>query len=83
MDHKHKNVPADVEESPHTPARPRTGPIVWGAVILIFCAYIAQRTLAPASIDTTTWAIASVVGLGLLLLVVGIAVIVRGGRQRP
>lgn len=67
--------------SPHQDSRrPRTAPIVWGALILVFCAYMLQQTLAPESVDSTTWAITSVIGLGVLLLVVGIAVIVRGRR---
>lgn len=78
--------PADAVTQPTgqgtpAPTRPRTGPIVWGSLILVCCAYLAQRTIAPESVDTITWAIASVVGLGLLLLVVGIVVIVRGTRR--
>lgn len=62
--------------------RPRTGPIVWGAIVLAFCVYVATQTLAPGSIDATTFLIASVIGLGVLLLVVGAAVLVRNGRNR-
>lgn len=57
--------------------RPRTGPIVWGSLILIFCAYSLQQTLAPGSVDSAMWIVASVIGLGLLLLIVGVAVIIR------
>lgn len=60
--------------------RPRTGPIVWGSLMLLFCAYVVQQTVAPGSIDALTWAIASVIGLGVLLLLVGLAVIVRSAR---
>lgn len=60
--------------------RPRTGPIVWGSLMLLFCAYVVQQTIAPGSIDALTWAIASVIGLGVLLLLVGLAVIVRSAR---
>ncbi len=71
-------TPNDTDARP----RPRTGPIVWGALILVFCGYIVQRTLAPGAIEPLTWAIASGVGLGVLLLVVGVAVIARGARVR-
>lgn len=57
--------------------RPRTGPIVWGALILAFCGYVAQRTIDPAQADTTVWITATVIGLGLLLLGVGTAVLFR------
>lgn len=60
---------------------PRTGPIVWGALVLVFCAYVVQRTIAPASIDSAGWIAATVIGLGALLLIVGIGVIV-GNRRR-
>ena len=61
--------------------RPRTGPIVWGALVLAFCAYIAARSLGGA-VDATTWIITTIIGLGALLLCVGIAVLVRGSRER-
>ncbi|QIM18010.1 hypothetical protein G7066_03750 [Leucobacter coleopterorum] len=60
--------------------QPRTGPIVWGALILAFCGYVAQRTLYPGLPDTTTWITATVIGLGLLLLGVGAAVLIRNRR---
>ena len=61
--------------------RPRTGPIVWGAIFLACCAYIAQLQIAPNSINAVNWLIAGTIGLGLLLLGVGIAVVVRGRRN--
>ncbi|QIK63995.1 hypothetical protein G7068_12895 [Leucobacter viscericola] len=61
--------------------RPRTGPIVWGALILAFCGYVAQRTLYPGLPDATTWITATVIGLGLLLLGVGTAVLLRNRRR--
>lgn len=61
--------------------RPRTGPIVWGALILAFCAYVAQRTIAPGAVDTSAWLIVGVIGLGLLLLIVGVIVLVRSDRR--
>jgi hypothetical protein len=63
-------------------ARPRTGPIVWGAIVLAICVYMATQTLAPGSIDSMTFVIASVIGLGVLLLAVGAAVLARNSRQR-
>lgn len=59
---------------------PRTGPIVWGALILIFCGYIAQQVFGLGGVDPTVWITATVIGLGVLLLGVGIAVLVRNRR---
>lgn len=61
--------------------RPRSGPIVAGTLLLVLCAYVAVRT-AGGSIDATTWIIATIIGLGALLLIVGIAVLVRTPRKR-
>ena len=60
---------------------PRTGPIVWGALILAFCAYIAQRVFGAGGLDVTGWITVTVLGIGVLLLGVGIAVIVRNRRR--
>ena len=54
---------------------------MWGALVLAFCAYIAARSLGGA-VDATTWIITTIIGLGALLLCVGIAVLVRGSRER-
>lgn len=54
----------------------RSGPIVWGALILVFCAFVAARSMGWV-VDPTTWVIATIIGLGVLLLGVGVAVIVR------
>ena len=62
--------------------RPRTGPIVWGALFLVFCAYVVQRELAPGAVDTAVWIAITVIGLGVLLLAVGIAVVIRGAKSR-
>ncbi|UOQ61659.1 hypothetical protein MUN76_06795 [Leucobacter rhizosphaerae] len=67
--------------APTEPSGPRTGPIVWGALILGFCGYVLQRTLAPGDLDTTTWITAVTIGLGLLLLGVGAAVLIRNHRR--
>lgn len=74
-------APATGESQPGERPRPRTGPIVWGALILAFCVYIAQRTVSPGAVDTAAWVVATVIGLGLLLLGVAVAVLVRGGRR--
>ncbi|MBO1902286.1 hypothetical protein J4H92_10050 [Leucobacter weissii] len=68
------------EVAPHEGRRTRTGPIVWGAIILAFCAYVAAQTLAPGSVDPVAFVIACALGLGALLLLVGIAVLVRNRR---
>lgn len=61
--------------------RPRTTPIVWGSLILVFCAYVAVRA-AGGAIDPAAWIITTILGLGALLLVVGIAVLARSQRER-
>ena len=64
-----------------SPSGPRTGPIVWGALVLVFCAYVVQRTFDPAKVDVTGWLAATVIGLGLLLLVVGTIVVVKNRKS--
>lgn len=59
---------------------PRTSPIVWGCLVLLFCAFIAQHTFAPGSVPSEFWLIGSFLGLGALLLGVGIAIVVRNVR---
>lgn len=70
------------ESRPLGPPRTRTGPIVWGCLVLVFCAYIAVSRFTGGAVDTATWIITTVVGLGALLLVVAVAVLIRGGRGR-
>ena len=72
-------TPADRPADRRT--RPRTGPIVWGVIVLAFCVYTAFQVLAPGSVDATVFVIAAVIGLGLLLLAVGVAVILRASRS--
>ena len=73
---------------PATPASaglrtgPRTGPIVWGALILAFCIYVAQRAFGSGDLDAITWITITTIGLGTLLLLVGITVVVRGRRNK-
>lgn len=62
--------------------RPRTGTIVWGVLVLAFCAFTSFQTIAPNRVDGTTFVIAAMIGIGLLLLAVGTAVVVRSARQR-
>ncbi|MEV8336861.1 hypothetical protein [Leucobacter sp. NPDC077196] len=66
-----------------TPARPgpRTGPIVWGALILVFCGYMMQQVLGGGGLDPAGWITATIIGLGVLLLGVGFAVVIRGRRD--
>jgi hypothetical protein len=60
--------------------RPRTGPIVWGVLVLTFCVYIGGQMFAPGRINATAFVITALIGLGLLLLAVAAAVIVRARR---
>lgn len=63
-------------------ARPRTGPIVGGCLLLIFCAVVLQRTFAPGTVDPAVWVTGTVFGLGILLLAVGVAIVLRAARDR-
>ena len=78
--HQH-GTPASQTAAAPDARRPRTGPIVWGALILVFCAYVFQQAVAPGSVNAMTWAIFAVIGLGLLLLIVGVTVIIRSRRS--
>lgn len=76
---------ATTAASSRTPGQPRplprTGPIVWGALILVFCGYVTQRAFGSGSLDGDAWVIATLLGLGALLLAVGAAVIMRNRRR--
>jgi hypothetical protein len=60
---------------PVSPAkrRPLFPTILWGAMMLAVAAYFAARELVPGGLDLTTWLLTAVVGIGLLLVVAGIA----------
>lgn len=68
---------------PEMPGRlsPRIGPIIWGCLILAFCAYLVQRLFAPDSIEPVFWITGTVFALGALLLGVGIAILIRNARR--
>ena len=68
-------------ERPTDHLRPRTGTIVWGVLVLAFCAFTSFQTVAPNRVDGTTFVIAAMIGIGLMLLAVGTAVVVRSARQ--
>lgn len=61
--------------------RPRTGPIVWGALFFTFCVWVAQRSFFPATIAPEMWLTFTAIGLGILLLAVGI-IVGLGDRRR-
>ncbi|MBP1325412.1 hypothetical protein JOF28_000644 [Leucobacter exalbidus] len=70
---------------PHQPIErggTRTGPIVWGVLILGFCCYIAQRAFPLAGWDTGTIAIVTILSLGILLLGIGVIVLMRNQRAK-
>jgi hypothetical protein len=56
---------------------PRFGTIFWGVVLLVFAAFMAVWTLQPTNLDPTLWLLGSVIVLGLLLVVAGIAAAFR------
>lgn len=72
-------VPVPVPASAQAKLSPRSGPIVAGTLVLILCAYVVVQTMG-GRVDATTWAIGTILGLGALLLLVGIAVLARGAR---
>jgi|GEM_PF-3222586 len=63
--------------------RPRTGPIVWGALFLTFCVWVAQRSFFPEIIAPEMWLTFTAIGLGILLLAVGIIVGLGDRRRQP
>lgn len=69
--------------TPQPPAKlqPRSGPIVAGTLLLVVCAYVVVQSVS-GPIDAKTWFIATILGLGVLLLLVGVAVLARGPRER-
>lgn len=62
--------------------RPKTGPIVWGVLVLAFCVFTMFQAIAPGVLDGTVFLIAAVISLGLLLLAISAAVIVRSARNQ-
>lgn len=73
--------PAESKPDPRN-LRPKTGPIVWGVLVLAFCVYTASQTVAPGSVNGTTFVIAATITLGVLLLAIGAAVIIRSSRAQ-
>lgn len=77
----HTRQPAESKPDPRN-LRPKTGPIVWGVLVLAFCVYTASQTVAPGSVNGTTFVIAATITLGVLLLAIGAAVIVRSSKAQ-
>lgn len=59
---------------------PRSGSIVWGVLVLAFCAYVVQRVLAPGTVDAALWVTGTLLGLGAVLLIVGFGLLLRRER---
>jgi len=53
--------------------RPLFSTMLWGALMLALAAFVAARELVPGELDLVTWLLTAVVGIGLLLVVAGIA----------
>ena len=70
-------TPAPAARAAETPAamkrRPLFPTILWGAMMLAVAAFFAARELVPGGLDLVTWLLTAVVGIGLLLVVAGIA----------
>jgi hypothetical protein len=59
--------------APARASRPLFGTIFWGIVLLTFAAFMVITTLFPVNLDPTLWLVGSVIVIGLLLVVAGIA----------
>ncbi|HYI33851.1 MAG TPA: hypothetical protein VEX88_10355 [Glaciibacter sp.] len=59
--------------APSRTSRPLFGTIFWGIVLLTFAAFMVITTLFPVNLDPTLWLVGSVIVIGLLLVVAGIA----------
>jgi len=57
--------------------RPLFPTILWGAMMLALASFIAAGELVPGGVDVVTWLLTAVVGIGLLLVVAGIAAAAR------
>lgn len=80
------SAPQPAAPRPSVPTTPgprpvRSSTIAWGIIVLAACAFVAQQTLAPGTLNTTAWVTAVVLGLGVLLLVVGVAAVIRQARR--
>ena len=53
--------------------RPLFPTMLWGILMLAFAAFMGARELVPGGLDLVTWLLTAVVGIGLLLVVAGIA----------
>jgi hypothetical protein len=73
--------PSDPAATPATAVerkrRPLFPTILWGAMMLALASFIAAGELVPGGFDVVTWLLTAVVGIGLLLVVAGIAAAAR------
>ena len=65
--------PAAATADPLPRRRPLFATILWGALMLALAAFMAARELVPGGFDLVTWLLTAIVGIGLLLVVAGIA----------
>jgi len=65
--------PAPAAAAPAPRRRPLFSTMLWGALMLALAAFVAARELVPGELDLVTWLLTAVVGIGLLLVVAGIA----------
>jgi peptidoglycan/LPS O-acetylase OafA/YrhL len=70
---------AFVWEQPEASAhhRPRYATILWGVLLLGFGVFMVAWTLFPGTLDPTLWLLAAVIGVGLVLVIAGIAAATR------
>jgi len=57
--------------------RPRFAPIVWGAILLAFAAYVVVAAVLPTPPDPTFWLLGGIITVGLTLVVAGVAAAAR------
>lgn len=57
--------------------RPRFATILWGALLLGLAVFMVAWTMFPGTLDPTLWLLAAVIGVGLVLVIAGIAAATR------
>lgn len=65
--------PSEPQARPLPRRRPLFATIFWGALMLALAGFLAARELIPGGFDPVTWLLAAVLGIGVVLVVAGIA----------
>jgi len=65
--------PSAQQARPLPRRRPLFATIFWGALMLALAVFMAARELVPGGFDPVTWLLTAVLGIGVVLVVAGIA----------